>query len=202
MEKCIILTPDIRKHPQTSLESLKRADWGLAMITRGSYVHKTMVRFLGASRKSIGFFCVCKILKILMVSDKTIHKAFRIHTTLPKQTNALGISPPPPPPHQYWPNFTFALTGIYGTCSPTPNANPELFKALTDTCDCTICSSLKPPQPTKEVSVQSHQIHADLHSNEAHGEKKKKITRKINKICLWSTETAAYMRCFFYSLQQ
>ena len=30
-EKCSILTPDIRKQPQTSLESLKRADKGLAM---------------------------------------------------------------------------------------------------------------------------------------------------------------------------
>ena len=34
-----------------------------------------MVKFLGASQKVF-----CKFLKILMVSDKTIHKASRIHT--------------------------------------------------------------------------------------------------------------------------
>ena len=28
------------------------------------------------------FFFVCNFLKILMVSDKTIHKAFRIHKTV------------------------------------------------------------------------------------------------------------------------
>ena len=31
------------------------------------------------------FVCVCKFLKILMVLDKTIHKAFRIHKTLKTQ---------------------------------------------------------------------------------------------------------------------
>ena len=48
--------------------------------TRGSYVHKPMVKFSGASQ--IFFLCVCKFLKQIDVLDKTIHKAFRIHKTL------------------------------------------------------------------------------------------------------------------------
>ena len=51
------------------------------MITRGRYVHKPMVKFSRASWKIV-FFCVCNFLKILMVSDKTIHNAFRIHKIL------------------------------------------------------------------------------------------------------------------------
>ena len=58
------------------------------MVTGSKYVHKfiqpiidqwTMVKFLGGV---LNFFIFCKFLKILMVSDKTIHKAFRIHKTL------------------------------------------------------------------------------------------------------------------------
>ena len=44
------------------------------MATRGSYVHKPMVKFSGAS-ENFSFFC--NFLKTLMVSDKTIYKAFR-----------------------------------------------------------------------------------------------------------------------------
>ena len=52
----------------------------------GSYVHKPMVKFLGR-RKFFVLFCfvllfACKFLKILMVSDKTVHKAFEIQKTL------------------------------------------------------------------------------------------------------------------------
>ena len=53
------------------------------MITRGSFVHKPMVKFLGASPPPP--FCPTKFLKILMVSDKTIHMAIRINKTLYKQ---------------------------------------------------------------------------------------------------------------------
>ena len=45
-----------------------------------SYVHKPVVNFLGHPN-----FFVCKFLKILMVSDKTIHKAFTIHKSSMKQ---------------------------------------------------------------------------------------------------------------------
>ena len=38
------------------------------------YIHVNLHRILGHPRN----FCVCTFLKILMVSDKTIHKAFRI----------------------------------------------------------------------------------------------------------------------------
>ena len=41
------------------------------MATRGSYVHNSMVKILGASRKML---VLCNFLKILMVSDKTIYK--------------------------------------------------------------------------------------------------------------------------------
>ena len=50
------------------------------MTTRGSYVHKTYDEILGASQTCYLIFCCCKFLnKSLMVSDKTIHKASRIH---------------------------------------------------------------------------------------------------------------------------
>ena len=49
------------------------------MAARGSYVHNSMVKFLGGIPKML---VLCNFLKILMVSDKTIHKAFRTHTTL------------------------------------------------------------------------------------------------------------------------
>ena len=45
------------------------------MATRGSYVHNSMVEFSGA-------LILCNFLKILMVLDKMIHKAFRTHATL------------------------------------------------------------------------------------------------------------------------
>ena len=47
-----ILTPDIKKQPQTSLESIKQQIkvWKY-VATRGSYVHNSMVKFSGASRK-------------------------------------------------------------------------------------------------------------------------------------------------------
>ena len=59
------------------------------MATRGSYVHNSIVIFQGHSEKLL---VLCKILKILMVSAKTIHKAFRFrtHATLFKQ-NKLEI---------------------------------------------------------------------------------------------------------------
>ena len=50
--------------------------------TRGSYVHKIMVTFSGASQKLVSFFAIFSFLEIVMVSDKTIHKpisAFTIH---------------------------------------------------------------------------------------------------------------------------
>ena len=47
------------------------------MATRGSYVHNSLVKLSGASQK-----CFMQFLKILMVSDKTIHRAFGTYTTL------------------------------------------------------------------------------------------------------------------------
>ena len=78
--KCSILTPESR-HQKTTYNLLRitlKADWGSVMnpYYRGSYVHKRMVKFSRAFQ-----FFWCKFLKILMVSDKTIHKAFRIHKT-------------------------------------------------------------------------------------------------------------------------
>ena len=54
------------------------------MATRGSYVHNSMVEFSGASKKKL---VLCNFLRILMVSDKIIHRAFRTRTTL--QTKAI-----------------------------------------------------------------------------------------------------------------
>ena len=51
------------------------------MSTRGSYVHKPMVNIFGASQNVV----LCNFLKILMVSDKIIYKAFRTHKTILKQ---------------------------------------------------------------------------------------------------------------------
>ena len=54
-KKCSILTPDIRKQPQTSLELIKKhIKVQLNMATRYGamyIVHKSMVEFSGASRK-------------------------------------------------------------------------------------------------------------------------------------------------------
>ena len=60
------------------------------MITRGSFVHtcKPMVKFQGPPKKVF-----CKFLKMLMISDKTIQKAFRIHKTL-YTLNQISKSPP------------------------------------------------------------------------------------------------------------
>ena len=52
------------------------------MTTKGSYVHKPIVKFLGHPEM---FF----LLKILMVLDKMIHKVFRIHKTLFYKQNPL-----------------------------------------------------------------------------------------------------------------
>ena len=50
-EKCIILTPCIWKQPQLRITLMGRLrPW---MITRGSHVHKPIVKFLGASWKFI-----------------------------------------------------------------------------------------------------------------------------------------------------
>ena len=43
------------------------------------YVHNSMVKFLGASQNCLFFG---NFLKILMVSDKMIYRAFRSHVTL------------------------------------------------------------------------------------------------------------------------
>ena len=45
------------------------------MTTRESYVDKPMVKFSGVP----WIFFVCKFLKVLIISNKTIHMAFRIH---------------------------------------------------------------------------------------------------------------------------
>ena len=52
------------------------------MATRGSYVHKPMVKFSEGIPKML---VLCNFFKILMVSDKMIHWAFRTHIPLYKQ---------------------------------------------------------------------------------------------------------------------
>ena len=49
------------------------------MATRGSYVHNSIVEFLGPSPKML---VLCNFLRKWMVPDKNIHRAFRTHTTL------------------------------------------------------------------------------------------------------------------------
>ena len=49
------------------------------MATRRSYVHNSMVKFSRAYRKLL---VLCNFLKMLMVSDKTVHRAFRSRRTL------------------------------------------------------------------------------------------------------------------------
>ena len=49
------------------------------MTTRGSYVHKPMVKIFGGISKTLHFL---QFSQTLMVSDKTIHKALRIDKTL------------------------------------------------------------------------------------------------------------------------
>ena len=58
--------------------TLRQIDGQPWMITRGSYVHKPMVKFLGPQKT----FPPPPPFKILMVSDQTIHRAFKIHKTL------------------------------------------------------------------------------------------------------------------------
>ena len=51
------------------------------MATRGSYVHKSMVtHFWGISKMLV----LCNFLNMLMVSDKTIHRAFSSTNSLKK----------------------------------------------------------------------------------------------------------------------
>ena len=52
------------------------------MPNRGSYVYKLYGSIFGASPKML---VLCNFIRKLMVSDKTIHRAFRTHTTLRKQ---------------------------------------------------------------------------------------------------------------------
>ena len=80
-KKCSILTPD--RHQKTTSNLLTIHLKGKLMCgngspPRGRYVHKPMVKFLGLPENVIFF----NFLKIWMVSDNTIHRAFRIHKTL------------------------------------------------------------------------------------------------------------------------
>ena len=86
--KCNILTPDIRKRPQNSLESFNRQVEGQQWkVTGGSYAYK----YVKLSRGDFFFVCVCKFLKILMVLDKTISKVFRIGFRIDKSTQTKPI---------------------------------------------------------------------------------------------------------------
>ena len=49
------------------------------MATRWSYVHKLYGKLFDGIPKIL---VLCNFLKVLLVSHKTIHKAFRTHTTL------------------------------------------------------------------------------------------------------------------------
>ena len=82
---------------------LQRVKRQQCMTTRGSYVHKPtcMVTFWGASQKCYFF---CNFLKILMVSDKAIHKAFRTHLTISKSDLIIFFF------SLMYQNYTLALT--------------------------------------------------------------------------------------------
>ena len=64
-----------------------------------------MVKFLGGGGGQTLFFA--NFLEILMVSDKTVHKAFRIHKTLNKQ------NPLEKKKITIYQNYTLALTAKY-----------------------------------------------------------------------------------------
>ena len=86
-EKCSSLTQKTTSHLLriTLKGRLRVSKW---TITRESFVHKPMVKFLGGSLKKS---CFGKFLKVLLVSHKTIHKAFRIKKTLHKQNPLLEM---------------------------------------------------------------------------------------------------------------
>ena len=74
-----ILTQDIGKQPQTSVESVQKAHKGSTKYGHyGSYVHKSGNIFWASWK--FRFYAI--FFKLSMVSYKTIHKAFQTHTTL------------------------------------------------------------------------------------------------------------------------
>ena len=82
LKKCSIHTPYIRKQPQTCF---------CLFVCLFVVVVVVVVVFLfffwgGGHPENVKvIFCV-QFLKILMVSDKTIHRAIRIHKTLKEET--------------------------------------------------------------------------------------------------------------------
>ena len=62
------------KHPYNPFK--RQIDVRQWFTTRGSFVNKPMVKILGASQQ---FYIFQFFFKIWMVSDKMIHRAFRIH---------------------------------------------------------------------------------------------------------------------------
>ena len=79
------LTEHNPKPPQNHF--IRQTECQQWMATRGSYVRiKPIVKFSGPPPPPPNFSLVfCKLFKILMVSNKTIHKTFRINKTLIRQ---------------------------------------------------------------------------------------------------------------------
>ena len=80
-KKCSILTPDIRKQPQTSLESIKKAQCDVIRVLKiwpiEGAMYITQWQNFGGHPKLL---VLCNFFKMLMVSDKMIHRAFRTAT--------------------------------------------------------------------------------------------------------------------------
>ena len=65
----------IKWHAFKAIVSIGRCEW----VSINLFVHNSMVKLSGGIPKIV---VLSNFLKILMVSDKTIHKAFRSHTAL------------------------------------------------------------------------------------------------------------------------
>ena len=79
-KKCNILTPDSRKQPQTSSELIKKTNEGSTVFGHESELCTQLYgKIFGGIPKML---VLCNFLKILLVSDKIIHRGFRTHATL------------------------------------------------------------------------------------------------------------------------
>ena len=101
------------------------------MITKGSYVHNTMVKFLGASQKCI-FNFFANFSKCWWFQTKQLTKFFWIHKTLVKQN----------PLHfffftiYYWPSLDFKLScadslNFKLSCAELRQVSPSFLSQIT-----------------------------------------------------------------------
>ena len=82
--KCRILTPDIRKQPQTSLESFLKAVWGSTMndYYRELHVHVHKTDQCNSWWPPLQFLLLLHIYQNVDGFRQTSHKAFRVYRTL------------------------------------------------------------------------------------------------------------------------